>query len=99
MWKTCAAALALVIVLPAATAAQSAKAVIDEASKVMGVTGLNSITLSGVAAQGNFGQSRTISFGLASTTIRNYTRTIDFTQPASRATGTTYPPAVRGGPP
>src|SRR5439155_3868291 len=53
----------------------------------------------GAAAQGNFGQSRTISFGLASTSIKNYVRTIDFTEPALRATGDTQPPAaVRGGP-
>ena len=38
-------------------------------------------------------------FGLASTSIRSYTRTIDFSQPASRATGATLPPAPRGGPP
>src|SRR5688572_3692678 len=60
---------------------------------------LNAITYSGLAAIANFGQSRTISFGLASTTIRNYTRTIDFTQPASRVTGFAAPPAVQGGPP
>jgi len=99
MWKTCVVMMSIALALPAVAAAQTAKTVIDEASKVMGVTGLNSITYSGSAAQGNFGQSRTISFGLASTSIRNYTRTIDFTQPASRATGTTIPPAVRGGPP
>ena len=38
--------------------------------------------LRGSAAVGNFGQSRTISFGLASTRISNYVRTIDFTTPA-----------------
>jgi hypothetical protein len=46
-----------------------------------------------------FGQSRTISFGLASTSIRNYMRTIDFTQPAAHATGSTLPPVARGAPP
>jgi glyoxylase-like metal-dependent hydrolase (beta-lactamase superfamily II) len=65
----------------------------------MGAAGLTSITYSGSAALGNFGQSRTISFGLASTAIRNYTRTIDFTQPALHASGDSIPPAVRGGPP
>ena len=100
MWKTFAAAL-IVTTLTTAQAAgdDSAKKVIDEASKAMGVVGLNSITYAGTAAAGNFGQSRTISFGLASTAIRNYVRTIDFTQPASRATGDTQPPAAgRGGP-
>src|SRR5262245_43668718 len=89
----------LIALLSSSAFAQDAKTVIADVSTVMGMNGLNSITYSGGAGQGNFGQSRTISFGLASTTIRNYTRTIDFAQPASRATGITTPPAVRGGPP
>jgi len=100
MWKTCAAALFVTALSVHPIAADdSAKAVVDAASKAMGVVGLNSITYTGAAAQGNFGQSRTISFGLASTSIKNYVRTIDFTQPALRAIGDTQPPAaVRGGP-
>src|SRR5262245_56582197 len=92
--------IALTLTPPAvAAAADDAKAVIAAASKAMGVTGRTSITFSGAAATGNFGQSRTISFGLASTSVRNYVRTIDFTVPASHATGITQPPpAVRGGP-
>ena len=86
------------IALPSAAAAQDAKAVVEAASKAMGANTLTSITYSGSAAQGNFGQSRTISFGLASTAIRNYTRTFDFTQPASHATGVATPPAVAGAP-
>ena len=91
MWKTPAASalvlsLGTLVLTPApAAAADDAKAVVENASLAMGAAGLNSITYSGSAANGNFGQSRTISFGLASTTIRNYTRTIDFTQPASHA--------------
>src|SRR5262245_20265387 len=102
MWKipaTTLCVIALTAAVPAASLAQDAKTVIADVSTVMGMNGLNSITYSGQASQGNFGQSRTISFGLASTTIRNYARTIDFTQPASRATGVTMPPTVRGGPP
>jgi glyoxylase-like metal-dependent hydrolase (beta-lactamase superfamily II) len=79
--------------------AQDVNAVIAEASRAMGATDLNSITYSGTAAQGNFGQSRTITFGIASTSIRNYTRTIDFSTSTARITGDTMPPAVRGGPP
>ena len=101
MWKTCVAATLLVAALwpvPAA-ADDGAKKVIQDASMAMGIVGLNSMTYAGQAAAGNFGQSRTISFGLASTAIRNYVRTIDFTTPASRASGDTQPPAlVRGGP-
>ena len=65
----------------------------------MGADGLKSITYSGSAANGNFGQSKTIAGPLAVTTITNYTRAIDFTQPASRATGATMPPAIPGAPP
>ena len=99
MWKTPTVTTLLMTVLSTSAVAQDARTVIEDASKAMGAAGLNSITYSGSAATGNFGQSRTISFGLASTAIRNYTRTIDFTQPASLATGDTQPPAaVRGGP-
>ncbi len=99
MWKRRAVATLIATLLPACAMAQDAKAVIAAASKAMGTIGLNSITYSGVASAGNFGQSRTISFGLASTPIRNYTRTIDFVQRASRATGEATPPAGRGAPP
>ncbi|HEY6507563.1 MAG TPA: hypothetical protein VIY56_06095, partial [Vicinamibacterales bacterium] len=101
-WRGCTSAAIVAwawIALPAAAAAQDAKAVVEAASKAIGAEGLTSITYSGSAAQGNFGQSRTISFGLASTAIRNYTRTFDFTRPASRATGEAIPPAVAGAPP
>jgi glyoxylase-like metal-dependent hydrolase (beta-lactamase superfamily II) len=92
-------ALVGTMLLPGVVLAQDAKAVIAEAIKTTGSAALTSITYSGLAATSNFGQSRTISFGLASTSVRSYTRTIDFTQPSSRATGTTLPPAARGGPP
>jgi len=109
MWKASAAAIPVVLVtalsIHAATAGTDAKQetdaaqAIDAASKAMGIVGLNSITYTGAAALGNFGQSRTISFGLASTAIKNYVRTIDFTAPALRASGDAQPPAlVRGGP-
>ena len=65
----------------------------------MGADGLKSITYSGSATTGNFGQSQNIAGPLAVTSITNYTRTIDFGQPASRASGATMPPAIPGGPP
>jgi glyoxylase-like metal-dependent hydrolase (beta-lactamase superfamily II) len=99
MRKTQAAIALLMATLWVKTAAEDPKTVIDQTSKAMGAEGLNSITYSGSAAQGNFGQSRVISARLASTAIRNYMRAIDFTQPASRAVGETVPPAVPGGPP
>jgi hypothetical protein len=104
MWKARAATTLLATILTLTmsagpAAAQDAKKVIDDASAAMGVTNLQSITYSGAAAIGNFGQSRTISFGLASTSVRNYVRTIDFTQPAAHATGATLPQVARGAPP
>jgi glyoxylase-like metal-dependent hydrolase (beta-lactamase superfamily II) len=105
MWKARAATALLLTtslafaLFPDNAAAQEARKVIDDASAAMGVTNLQSITYSGAAAIGNFGQSRTISFGLASTSIRNYARTIDFSQPAAHATGSTLPPVTRGAPP
>ena len=95
-----AGALMTVVSLPSGKlVAQDAKAIIAGASKAMGADGLNSITYSGSAANGNFGQSKTIAGPLAVTTITNYTRAIDLTQPASRATGATMPPAIPGAPP
>jgi glyoxylase-like metal-dependent hydrolase (beta-lactamase superfamily II) len=65
----------------------------------MGADGITSITYSGTAATGNFGQSKTIAGPLAMTAITAYTRAIDFAQPYSRATGPTMPPAIPGAPP
>jgi len=89
----------LVTLLPAGAAAQDATAVIGNASKAMGADNLKSVTYSGSASAGNFGQSKSIAGPLAVTTITNYTRAIDLTVPASRATGTTMPPAIPGAPP
>ena len=86
-------------VLSASEAAQDTSGVIANASKAMGVTDLKSITYSGSAATGNFGQSKSIAGPLAKTTITNYTRAIDLGQPASRATGATQPPTIPGAPP
>jgi glyoxylase-like metal-dependent hydrolase (beta-lactamase superfamily II) len=99
MRKTAAVAALVSTLLPGLAFAQDAKTTIEDATKALGAVGLTSITYSGIAATANFGQSRTISFGLSSTSVRDYTRTIDFAQPASRATGSTFPPPVRGGPP
>jgi glyoxylase-like metal-dependent hydrolase (beta-lactamase superfamily II) len=69
--------------------AQDARTVIANASKAMGVDSLTSISYSGTAQNGNFGQNRSIAGPLEMTGIANYTRAIDFSQPASRATGDT----------
>jgi len=87
------------VTLSSAVAAQDAKAVVAQASQAMGVTTLESITLAGTAAYGNFGQSRTLSFGLESTTIRNYNLTIDFERGISHAVGDAGEPGAPNGVP
>ena len=89
-------------------AAQNPSPVITQASKAMGVDNLNSITFSGTARNGAFGQSKAIGNPMGPvnvTQITQYTRTINFAKPTdqaalvSRATGPTQPPVVPGTPP
>ena len=65
-------ALLLVSLLSAEVSAQNAGAVIAAASRAMGVEGLNSITYSGTARNGAFGQSKAIGepLGTAAPMIR-----------------------------
>jgi len=88
-----AVAFPAIAAFPTTAAAQDAKTIVEGALRAMGAANLNAIVYSGEGAYGNFGQSRTISFGLSSTSIRNYTRAIDFTKPALRETGTAVPVA------
>jgi glyoxylase-like metal-dependent hydrolase (beta-lactamase superfamily II) len=93
--------VALIALLSIDVFAQNAATVVANASKAMGTETLGSITFSGTAQNANFGQSRNIANPWTSngiTRITNYTRTIDFNQPASRAFGPTQPPAVAGAP-
>ena len=103
---TPAALLAVLISVP--IAGQSAGDALAAASKAMGVDTLKSITYSGTARNGAFGQSKSIGDPMGPvnlTQITQYSRTISF-EPApeasslvSRATGPTQPPAVPGVPP
>jgi glyoxylase-like metal-dependent hydrolase (beta-lactamase superfamily II) len=99
MFKKLAVAAGIVTVLSLGAGAQDASTIVANATKTIGAVGLSSLTYAGSAANGNFGQSKTIAGPLAVTTISNYTRAIDLTQPASRATGATMPPAIPGAPP
>src|SRR5215510_7566494 len=96
---------ALLAFLSMNAAAQNANPVIAAASRAMGADSLNSITFSGTARNGAFGQSKSIGDPMGPvnvTQISMYTRTINFgqaTDPAalvSRATGTTQRAAVPG---
>ena len=99
MFKKLAVSALFVTMVSLGVAAQDATSIIAGASKASGADGVTSITYSGSAANGNFGQSKNISGPLAMTAITKYTRAIDFSQPASRATGPTMPPTVPGAPP
>src|SRR4029078_6963006 len=79
-------------------AAQDAKTVIANASKAMGVDGLNSITFYGSGANFGLGQSNNPNGQWPPTNVNDYVRSIDFTGPVSRATGVTWAAPVTGGP-
>jgi glyoxylase-like metal-dependent hydrolase (beta-lactamase superfamily II) len=100
--------MAALVVTAVAGNAQAQNAAVAAASKAMGADTLTSITYSGTARNGAFGQSKAIGMPLGpmnNTQITAYTRTITFAPPAdatalvSRATGPTMPPAVPGTPP
>lgn len=101
-------ASAFLLTLSTSAAAQDAASVVAAASKAMGVDTLTSITYSGTARNGAFGQSKDIGEPMGPvnvTQITQYTRTINFGPAAapaalvSRATGPTQPPTVPGVPP
>src|SRR5262245_10261746 len=77
--------------------AQDAKTVVATASQAMGIEGLNSIHFYGVAQNGNLGQNNNANQPWPMTAANDYVRAIDFKQPASRATWTTYAVPVTGG--
>lgn len=101
------AALLLTVLSAGAAAQNNAATVIANASKAMGAETLNSITFSGTARNGQFGQSKSIATPLGptnTTLITAYTRTLTFAPAAtpmalvSRATGPQMPPTVPGAP-
>src|SRR5689334_24539605 len=108
MFRGIAVVAFLVTWLTVGAAAQNASSVVATAARAMGVDTLNSITYSGTARNGAFGQSKSIGDPMGSvnvTQITAYTRTISFAPAGdqaalvSRATGPTQPPAVPGTPP
>ncbi len=88
----------LITAMTMGAGAQDVKTIVANASKAMGADNLTSLTYSGTAANGNFGQSKHVAGPLEMTAITAYTRAIDLTQPASRATGPTMPPNLPGQP-
>ena len=89
--------IALLALLTLTATSQDAKTVISNASRAMGVDGLNSIHYYGVAQNGNLGQNNNSNQPWPMAAANDYVRAIDFTQPASRATWQTYAVPVTGG--
>jgi glyoxylase-like metal-dependent hydrolase (beta-lactamase superfamily II) len=95
-WKAAVALAALGITSGAL--AQSPATVISNASKAMGVEGLNSVTYYGSGANYNLGQNNNANYPWPRVNVNDYRRTIDFTKPALLSTGITYAVPVTGGP-
>src|SRR6478752_5015423 len=93
MRRTLVVALALAGALSQTADAQ----VVANASKAMGVDGLNSIHYYGVAQNGNLGQNNNSNQPWPMAGANDYVRTIDFAQSASRATWVNYAVPVTGG--
>ena len=91
-------AFVMALALAGALSAQDARTVIANASKAMGIDGLNSIHYYGVAQTGNLGQNNNANQPWPTASASDYVRDIDFTQPSSRATWVTYAAPVTGGP-
>jgi glyoxylase-like metal-dependent hydrolase (beta-lactamase superfamily II) len=91
-------ALGLLAAVGAPAAAQDARTVVSAASKAMGADNLSSITMYGSGANFGLGQSNNSNGQWPRTNVNDYVRSIDFTQPASRATGVTFAAPVTGGP-
>jgi len=86
-------ALTLAGILAQAVSAQ----VVSNSAKAMGIVGLNSIHYYGVAQNGNLGQNNNSNQPWPMAGANDYVRSIDFTQPASRATWMNYAVPVTGG--
>jgi glyoxylase-like metal-dependent hydrolase (beta-lactamase superfamily II) len=98
MTKKTAGLVALLAALSVPAAAQDGKAAIAAAAKAMGADNLNGISYYGAGATFNLGQSNNANGAWPRSNVSDYVRSIDFTQPASRATGVTFVAPVTGGP-
>jgi glyoxylase-like metal-dependent hydrolase (beta-lactamase superfamily II) len=88
------AAILVVGLTVSTAAAQDAKTVIGNASKATGIDTLNSIHYYGTASNGNLGQNNNANQPWPMTPLNDYSRAIDFNQPASRATALTLAVSV-----
>jgi glyoxylase-like metal-dependent hydrolase (beta-lactamase superfamily II) len=77
--------------------AQDAQRVIADATRAMGLEGVNSLYYYGSGANYSLGQNNNANIPWPQTPLNDYVRAIDFTQPASRATWSSYAVPVTGG--
>jgi len=99
MIKKCiGASAALFLALSLSLIAEDAKTVLGNASKAMGIENVNSVMYYGSGANFTLGQSNNANGAWPRTNLSDYTRAIDFMQPASRATAVTWAAPVTGGP-
>src|SRR6478672_5504582 len=83
----------LAVFFTALAAAQDARPVINSAIAALGAN-VTSVTYTGTAGDVNFLQTMDINGPWPMRPITAYTRAIDLTQPASRATGATNNPGI-----
>ena len=86
-----------VLVLSQALLGQDAKTVVADASRAMGLDGVTSLYYYGAGATFTLGQNNNANIPWPRNAINDYTRAIDFSVPASRATWATYAVPVQGG--
>jgi glyoxylase-like metal-dependent hydrolase (beta-lactamase superfamily II) len=87
----------LVLMSSRIVTAQDAKSLVQAASKAMGIENVNSVMFYGSGANFNLGQSNRANAPWPRTNLNDYTRAIDFSQSASRATAVTWSAPVTGG--
>jgi len=76
---------------------QDAKNLVQAASKEMGIENVNSVMFYGSGANFNLGQSNRANGPWPRTNLNDYTRAIDFSLSAARATAVTWSAPVTGG--
>src|SRR3982750_4452612 len=89
MFQKCVTAAACIALLSLNAFAQDAQSLIQTVSKEMGIENVNSVMFYGSGANFNLGQSNKVNGPWPRTNLNDYSRAIDFSQSASRATATT----------
>jgi glyoxylase-like metal-dependent hydrolase (beta-lactamase superfamily II) len=87
----------LLLALAAPAMAQDAKSVIANASKAMGLDGVNALYYYGSGRSYSIGQNNNANIPWPQTPLNDWVRAIDFAQPAMRTTWNTYAIPVTGG--